>query len=81
MRELDRNALDRYITGNYGEDQYGPEVPERFWCECAGESADCPKCAGTGYDQAALREHEAEQRELENQMYESFIACPIDEEL
>lgn len=41
MADLDRDALDRYITGNYGEDQYAdadcPEVPD---CTVCGEPAD-----------------------------------------
>lgn len=45
-RQLDRNALDRYITGNYGEDRYRGMVE----CQVCGElydpddSQECPNC-------------------------------------
>jgi DnaJ-class molecular chaperone len=50
---LDREALDRHITGNYGEDQFpGIECGE---CGGAGrlddkpDSLDCPRCHGEGW--------------------------------
>lgn len=30
MREIDANDLDRYITGNWGEDQLRDEEPEEL---------------------------------------------------
>ena len=33
MRDLDRNALDRYITGNYGEDQFSSR-PDAWCSDC-----------------------------------------------
>ena len=43
------NALDRHITGNYGEDQFKEErdLPDCSY-ECYGGS--CAKCDGVGCD-------------------------------
>ena len=43
------NALDRYITGNYGEDQLkdGIELPD---CSYECYAGDCKKCNGVGCD-------------------------------
>lgn len=38
MRDLDKNALDRHITGNYGEDQFR-DVPEDDEVNIDGEIA------------------------------------------
>lgn len=52
-------GLDRYITGNYGEDQFASEQP----CEVCGYWADdcicpeCPTCALQG-NPACYQEHD-----------------------
>lgn len=58
MTELNGAALDKWITGNYGEDQFGPQKclfcgkyyddlsddEAKFWDE-AGEPFCCQKCS------------------------------------
>ncbi len=40
--KIDRNELDRHITGNYGEDQFKDDELEEALCfECAESIADC----------------------------------------
>ena len=46
MQDLDKAALDRHITGNWGEDQYPDE-----------ETYDCDDCGG-GLEQHELHEFE-----------------------
>lgn len=50
MDQRGRNALDRHITGNYGENQYGSDdeaecVCGHFWFQHTGASI---ACTGTG---------------------------------
>lgn len=57
MRELDRAGLDRYITGNWGEDQFKDEGPEEDIAppicyvdsetDCDGELYVCENCGRT----------------------------------
>lgn len=48
------NELDNYITGHYGEDQFGnvedcPECDGSGVCpECEGDTEDCTICDGDG---------------------------------
>jgi len=44
MYNLDRRALDRYITGNYGEDSVPEEVCYFDTPECGGELWECQTC-------------------------------------
>lgn len=36
MNSRDRAAMDRHITGNFGEDQFLPEEDDRLFCEMCG---------------------------------------------
>lgn len=48
--ELDKVALDRHITGNYGEDQFRDDDPDEWeelsFCPACGQSSDY--CQGHG---------------------------------
>ena len=47
---IDGPALDRHITGNYGEDQFQGSI-ECSECEGSGQVSDtegCPRCSGEG---------------------------------
>ena len=50
---MNRNALDRYITGNYGEDQYREQPRATGWFRIGMEArrhgkpqSDCPYAGG-----------------------------------
>ena len=78
MNQRERNSLDRYITGNYGMDQFQDEIPEEFWCtECDGDNKECPMCKGTGYQQeklqAAQKEWEAQAKAEASAEYEAYL--------
>jgi len=45
-RQFD-NALDRHITGNYGENQFKEKIPD---CSYECYAGDCKKCNGVGCD-------------------------------
>ena len=49
MEQRMKDSLDRYITGNYGEDQF---KEERDLPDCSYEcyAGDCKKCDGIGCD-------------------------------
>ena len=57
--ELDKGALDRYITGNYGEDQFKPHHNGCPAHEDAALLSDC--CGATAVDDtdvcSACQEH------------------------
>lgn len=51
-------ALDRYITGNWGEDQFRDDTPEEDICppedaDCLNKDRDQPSCPEHGDDIAA----------------------------
>lgn len=63
-------SLDRYITGNWGEDQFGPEPPEEMYhAACSGEG--CAECNETGLDPVKMAEHEAAMRAADEQLYKA----------
>ena len=53
--EIDGVALDRYITGNYGEDQSKGTIdcPDCDGTGCRSDQCrdndDCPRCEGSGW--------------------------------
>jgi hypothetical protein len=75
MREINGPALDRYITGNYGEDQFGPEIPEDAMCPACidGEALSCTVCKGTGIDPAKAAEWEAQAKAEADAEYNAYL--------
>lgn len=63
MTRFDRDALDRHITGNYGEDQFPDEDFEEY-------EPPCPHCGKPFYDHIAVQKVD----ELGND-YETYD-CP-----
>lgn len=46
MTSNEREALDRHITGNYGEDQYKHDFYKCLFCDAEAASADAAIDAG-----------------------------------
>ena len=68
MNQIDGAALDRYITGNYGEDQYSAP-PHNCRCECHedSEADDCPICVDYHVEMSARTE------EMERDYYQEYL--------
>jgi hypothetical protein len=66
------HALDRYITGNYGEDQFKGELPEDLYHEgCGGEG--CEGCEFTGIDQVKHAEYLEQQKKDDEAVYAAYL--------
>jgi len=41
MNQRERDALDRHITGNYGEDQFAEQPGMCIWDDCGNDAIYC----------------------------------------
>ena len=64
--------LDRWITGNYGMDQYRDDLPEdAYHAACEGEG--CEACGNTGIDPLKAKEYEEQAKAESDAMYEAYL--------